>query len=61
MKVYLRVTLSVITITGSIAIANYFFEEGFLKYLFIGIIIGPIYVYNDKKNKELESKNKSIR
>jgi uncharacterized membrane protein YfcA len=55
MKVFLRVIFSVITVIVGIAIVNYFIEGGFLKYLFIGIIVASVYLYNDKKNKELKN------
>ncbi|MGF9978664.1 hypothetical protein ABE042_03695 [Viridibacillus arvi] len=55
MKVIMRVIFSVITMLVGIGIVNYFIEGGFLKYLLIGIIVASIYLYNDKKNKEIKN------
>ncbi|WP_157059163.1 hypothetical protein [Viridibacillus arvi] len=55
MKVIKRVIFSVITMLVGVGIVNYFIEGGFLKYLLIGIIVASIYLYNDKKNKELKN------
>ncbi|QOV11178.1 hypothetical protein [Viridibacillus arvi] len=51
----MRVIFSVITMLVGIGIVNYFIEDGFLKYLLIGIIVASIYLYNDKNNKELKN------
>ncbi|QOV11555.1 hypothetical protein [Viridibacillus arvi] len=55
MKVIIRIIFSVISLLVGIGIVNYFIEGGFLKYLLIGIIVASIYLYNDKKNKELKN------
>lgn len=55
MKVFMRVFFSVITMLVGIGIVNCYVEGGFFKYLLIGIIVTSIYLYNDKKNKELKN------
>jgi uncharacterized membrane protein len=51
MKLYFRISMSVVVLIIAIAIIDFSFQQGAVKYVLIGLVVAIILSYNKKKTR----------